>query len=71
MLNTVSDRSCWTSGFDIKGLTRQCAVVKNPLSPTEHPGGIGVNCEMFELGLEQFIVRGLHFAVSFDTQQFR
>ncbi|MCJ1256635.1 TRAPP subunit bet5 [Lignoscripta atroalba] len=46
-------------------------VVKNPLSPTEHPGGIGVNCEMFELGLEQFIVRGLHFAVSFDTQQFR
>lgn len=32
-------------------------VVKNPLSPVEHPGGGGVNCEMFELGLEQFIVR--------------
>ena len=31
-------------------------VVKNPLSPVEHPGGLGVNCEMFELGLEQFIV---------------
>ena len=31
-------------------------VVKNPLSPLEHPGGIGVNCELFELGLEQFIV---------------
>ncbi|MCJ1427003.1 TRAPP subunit bet5 [Sticta canariensis] len=31
-------------------------VVKNPLSPTEHPGGEGVNCEMFELGVEQFVV---------------
>ncbi|KAL8659093.1 MAG: hypothetical protein Q9226_000621 [Calogaya cf. arnoldii] len=30
-------------------------VVKNPLSPVEHPGGIGVNCEMFELGVEQFV----------------
>ncbi|KAL8846438.1 MAG: hypothetical protein Q9221_008463 [Calogaya cf. arnoldii] len=30
-------------------------VVKNPLSPIEHPGGIGVNCEMFELGVEQFV----------------
>lgn len=32
-------------------------VVKNPLSPIEHPGGIGVNCELFELGVEQFVVR--------------
>lgn len=32
-------------------------VVKNPLSPVEHPRGIGVNCEMFELGVEQFVVR--------------
>ncbi|KAL8867421.1 MAG: hypothetical protein Q9174_005680 [Haloplaca sp. 1 TL-2023] len=31
-------------------------VVKNPLSPAEHPGGIGVNCEMFELGVEQFVL---------------
>lgn len=31
-------------------------VVKNPLSPVEHPGGVGVNCEMFELGVEQFVV---------------
>lgn len=31
-------------------------VVKNPLSPIEHPGGEGVNCEMFELGVEQFVV---------------
>ncbi|MCJ1354335.1 MAG: TRAPP subunit bet5 [Icmadophila ericetorum] len=30
-------------------------VVKNPLSPVEHPRGVGVNCELFELGLEQFI----------------
>ncbi|KAL8909594.1 MAG: hypothetical protein Q9207_000092 [Kuettlingeria erythrocarpa] len=32
-------------------------VVKNPLSPIEHPGGVGVDCEMFELGVEQFVVR--------------
>lgn len=31
-------------------------VVKNPLSPVEHPGGVGVNCEMFEAGLDQFVV---------------
>jgi hypothetical protein len=31
-------------------------VVKNPLSPVEHPGGLGVNNELFELGLERFIV---------------
>lgn len=35
-----------------------CAVVvKNPLSPVEHPGGIGVNNELFEESLEQFVVR--------------
>ncbi|TPX08999.1 uncharacterized protein E0L32_009578 [Thyridium curvatum] len=33
-------------------------VVKNPLSPVEHPGGEGVKNELFELGLDQF-VRGL------------
>ena len=31
-------------------------VVKNPLSPTEHPGGIGVNNELFEMGLDRFVV---------------
>ncbi|CAI6333241.1 unnamed protein product [Periconia digitata] len=31
-------------------------VVKNPLAPVEHPGGIGVANEMFERGLETFIV---------------
>ena len=31
-------------------------VVKNPLSPAEHPGGIGVNNELFEASLTQFVV---------------
>lgn len=31
-------------------------VVKNPLSPVEHPGGVGVANELFELGLDSFIV---------------
>ncbi|KAI9785007.1 MAG: TRAPP subunit bet5 [Geoglossum umbratile] len=31
-------------------------VVKNPLSPVEHPGGEGVANELFEMGLESFIV---------------
>jgi len=31
-------------------------VVKNPLSPVEHPGGLGVNNELFEASLEQFVV---------------
>lgn len=31
-------------------------VVKNPLSPIEHPGGLGVNNELFEESLEQFVV---------------
>ncbi|QSS65944.1 transporter particle subunit bet5 [Histoplasma capsulatum] len=30
-------------------------VVKNPLSPIEHPGGIGVNNELFEESLQQFV----------------
>ncbi|OQD80745.1 hypothetical protein PENANT_c033G03887 [Penicillium antarcticum] len=31
-------------------------VVKNPLSPTEHTGGVGVNNELFEQSLEQFVL---------------
>lgn len=31
-------------------------VVKSPLSPTEHPRGVGVANELFEGGLESFIV---------------
>ncbi|KAI9874444.1 MAG: TRAPP subunit bet5 [Pleopsidium flavum] len=34
-------------------------VVKNPLSPVEHPGGVGVDCEMFEAGLDQFVTRDM------------
>lgn len=34
-------------------------VVKNPLSPVEHPGGLGVNNELFEASLGQFVVRFL------------
>ncbi|RMZ81210.1 hypothetical protein DV737_g2627, partial [Chaetothyriales sp. CBS 132003] len=30
-------------------------VVKNPLSPVDHPGGIGVNNELFEASLGQFV----------------
>lgn len=31
-------------------------VVRNPLSPVEHPKGLGVNNELFELGLDRFVV---------------
>ncbi|KAG0648353.1 Transport particle subunit bet5 [Hyphodiscus hymeniophilus] len=34
-------------------------VVKNPLSPVEHPGGEGVANELFELALDQFITKVL------------
>ena len=30
-------------------------VVKNPLAPVEHPGGVGVANELFELALDQFV----------------
>ncbi len=30
-------------------------VVKNPLAPVDHPGGIGVANELFERGLEAFV----------------
>lgn len=42
-------------------------VVKNPLAPIEHPGGVGVDCEMFELGLEQFVVSTLHSLLKLCT----
>lgn len=35
-------------------------VVKNPLSPVEHPGGLGVDNELFEASLEQFVDRVLN-----------
>jgi len=37
-------------------LTMVVIVVKNPLAPVEYKAGAGINCEMFELGLEQFVV---------------
>lgn len=37
-------------------LMQSTTVVKNPLSPVEHPGGVGVNNELFEESLEQFVV---------------
>lgn len=44
-------------------LKKECAdewaVVKNPLSPVEHPGGEGVANELFELALDQFITKVL------------
>ena len=38
-------------------------VVKSPLSPIEHAKGVGVANELFEGGLESFIVSNLHPAV--------
>lgn len=40
-------------------------VVKNPLSPVEHPGGLGVNNELFEESLEQFVVRSMFRTIGF------
>ncbi|KAK8169946.1 trafficking protein-like protein particle complex subunit 1 [Phyllosticta citrichinensis] len=34
-------------------------VVKNPIAPVEHPGGVGVANELFELGLDSFIVSNI------------
>ena len=31
-------------------------VTRNPLSPIEHPNGVGVNNELFEMGLDRFVV---------------
>ena len=50
-----------TLPLDMRANAREILVVKNPLSPVEHPGGVGVNCEMFNLGLEQFIVSFVSF----------
>lgn len=35
-------------------------VVKNPLAPAEHPGGLGVNNELFEASLDLFVDRVLN-----------
>lgn len=40
-------------------------VVRNPLSPVEHPGGLGVNNELFEMGLDRFVVCGALFSFGY------
>ena len=45
-------------------------VVKNPLSPAEHTGGIGVANVLFESGLDSFIVRNLPSEPTFDSTNF-
>lgn len=35
-------------------------VVKNPLSPVEHSGGLGVVNELFEASLDRFVVSLVH-----------
>ncbi len=57
MWNTVGHRHSKLRKVHI-GMTDFVQVVKNPLSPVEHPGGLGMNCELFELGVEQFVVSG-------------
>jgi trafficking protein particle complex subunit 1 len=37
-------------------------VVKNPLAPVEHIGGIGVANELFEFGLERFMVSCIRYS---------
>lgn len=56
MLNTVRHKQTQRRKLGEIGVSDFDPVVKNPLSPVEHPGGVGVNCELFELGVEQFVV---------------
>ena len=55
-LSTVCYRQAQQGSFYRRARFNLDPVVKNPLSPVEHPGGVGVNCELFELGVEQFVV---------------
>ena len=64
MLNTVCHRQTERSKLGEIGVSDFDIVVKNPLSPVEHPGGAGVNCELFELGVEQFVVRSTEYILS-------
>lgn len=41
-------------------------VVKNPLAPVEHPGGVGVANELFEFALDRFKVR-LHASLAYGV----
>lgn len=45
-------------------------VVKNPIAPVEHAGGVGVANELFEEGLQTFLVSGRSMrAVFIDFHQ--
>ena len=56
-INLFVEYGSWTLiVYRYRRLLTECLVVKNPLSPVEHPGGIGVNNELFEESLEQFVV---------------
>jgi len=37
-------------------------VVKNPLSPIEHAGGVGVNVDLFNYALEKFVTELPYFS---------
>lgn len=56
-INLFVEYGSWLLWAASRRVLSQIIVVKNPLSPVEHPGGIGVNNELFEESLEQFVVR--------------
>lgn len=56
-INLFVEYGLWLLWAASRQVLSEIIVVKNPLSPVEHPGGIGVNNELFEESLEQFVVR--------------
>ncbi len=52
-------------------LTILPVVTKNPLSPVEHKGGEGVAVELFEMGLDSFIVRPPRWKSAMTTTNYR
>ena len=60
-LSTVCHEQGQWRSLGGRGVSNFDSVIKNPLSPVEHPGGVGVNCELFELGVEQFVVNNIDF----------
>lgn len=56
MSPTLPSANCQCLDTSHQTLISVLSVVKNPLSPAEHPGGVGVNNELFEESLEQFVV---------------
>ena len=59
----LTDKNAGSMKIVLQQIYVQCYVefvVKNPLSPVEHPGGVGVNNELFEASLETFVDRVLN-----------